>query len=263
MEVNKSARESSNQDILSNKCNVDDLRFWSALLSGRDNFSIPVDRLARDPDEKRVLRSSFYIDEKLYLRLRNLAICEGKSLNTVLLSAFYVALSASSGQHNIVIGNSLSNEDNGNNSALDPVPLRVHVQPDISVVSLIHHIDKLITNIQRYRLCSFDQLNTFLESVEGLSHNPIFQIKFAVKSVDLLKNEQEKLDLSLIIDDSHEQLNGQFYWAEAVFDATTLDQLVAVYQQVLAAIVDDKHQPIFTSKGYSRLMSAGVPFGWA
>ncbi|WP_051690967.1 non-ribosomal peptide synthetase [Photorhabdus australis] len=244
MAVNKSAREGSDQDILSSKCNVNDLRFWSTLLSGRDNFSIPVDRLVRDPGKNRVLRSSFDIDEKLSLQLRNLATCESKSLNTVLLSAFYVALSALSGQHDIVIGNSLNDENNGNNSALDLVPLRVQVQSDISVVSLIHHIDKLITNVQQYRSCSFDQLNTFLASVEGPSLNPIFQIKFAVKSVDSLKNEQEKLDLSLIIDDSHKQLTGQFYWAEAVFDVATLDQLVAVYQQVLVAIVDNQYQPI-------------------
>ncbi|WP_434524824.1 amino acid adenylation domain-containing protein [Photorhabdus asymbiotica] len=244
MEVNKSARGGSDPDILSSKCNVDDLKFWSALLSGRDNFSIPVDRLVRDLDENRVLTSSFDIDEKLSLRLRNLATYEGKSLNTVLLSAFYVALSASSGQHDIVIGNALNAGDNGNNNALDPVPLRVNVQPDISVLSLIHHIDKLITNVQRYRSCSFDQLNTFLASAEGPSRNSIFQVKFAVKGVDLLKSEQEKLDLSLTIDDSHKQLNGRFYWAAAVFDAATMDQLVAVYQQVLVAFADDKHQPI-------------------
>ncbi|WP_244285485.1 non-ribosomal peptide synthetase, partial [Flavobacterium araucananum] len=236
------------------------LAYWKSKLLGYDPLEFPIDHVRPSQIDYRGSHQSFVLDKDLSEQLRLLSHRLGVTLHSVMLSSINILLSKYTGQNDIVTGSPIANRHHRQTQDLIGFFVNTQVNRSIlskgqSYVSLIDQVHQDQIEGQLHQDLPFEKLVEELGVERDASRHPVFQVMFVVQSLgrdtkaintgrSYLKpfyfeesHEVEKFDLSIFIDDSHDELIGQVSYAMSLFNKATIDSFIGHYKHLLAQLI--------------------------
>ncbi len=205
----------------------------------------------------------FQLDKQLSQKLVSLSNSSGTTLFMTLLAAFTTLLARYSNQEDIVIGSPIANR---NRREIEPLigffvntlVLRVQLQGNPTVVELLSRVKQVAMDAYAHQDLPFEQLVEALQPERSLSHNPLFQVMFALQNAPIGKlelpgltlkpleipNVTAKFDLLLSMAETELGLVGAWEYNSDLFDAGTIRRMIGHFQTLLLGIVSNPEQPI-------------------
>jgi amino acid adenylation domain-containing protein/non-ribosomal peptide synthase protein (TIGR01720 family) len=247
------------------------LDYWQQQLDGFETLQLPTDRPRPQHMDYRGGEHYFNLDAGLSAQLRELAREQETTLYTVLLSGFYVAMAALSGQTDIVIGTPSDNRHHGQTQGLvgffiNSLVLRSQVNPEQNVQDYIKQVHQVVTQAKLHQELPFEKLVTAMDIDRDASRHSIYQVKFSVQRFGDESVSQSglpfetvqtgrpgggqtlitpaKYDLMMFMDDSDKQIKAEFTYAMSLFDEATVVRMADIYRQVLAEFVANQQANI-------------------
>jgi amino acid adenylation domain-containing protein len=242
------------------------LTYWKQQLGG----TLPVLQLPTDFPRARVQTfrgaiANFSLPLPLSQRLQTLSQTAGTTLFTTLLTAYKVLLHRYTGQTDIIVGTPIANRHYPEVEGLigffvNTLVLRTDLSGNPGFNDLLQRVQENIWNAYDHQDLPFEKLVEVLHPERDLSYNPLFQVKFRLENpptetftvpgltlTSLTRaTPTAKLDLSLDLYETPTGLMGAFEYNCDLFNADTIDRLIAHFSTLLEAIVHHPNQPINT-----------------
>ncbi len=244
--------------------------YWRKQLDGE----LPVLNLPTDRPRPLVQTYSgsscfFELDEKLTLRLRELAKTEGATLYMTILAAFQVLLLRYCGQEDILIGSPLATRSLAELERIvgyfvNPVVLRADLSGNPTFKDLLQRLRRVVLGALEHQDFPFPLIVERLQSIRDPSRSPLFQVSLAWERSRQIGNNKEEqrnveglilksliseqrgaiFDLSLTIYDTGEALRGSWGYNTDLFEETTIDRMSKHFQTLLEGIVTNPETSI-------------------
>ncbi|MFC6016164.1 amino acid adenylation domain-containing protein [Plantactinospora solaniradicis] len=238
------------------------LAYWRNRLAGAPVLEIPTDRPRPPVRSSAGARVEFTVPAEVTVGLRALARDSGATTFMVLFSVYTVLLGQYSGQDDIVVGTPIANRNRAEIEDLigffvNALVLRTDLSGDPSFTELVGRVRREALAAYAHQDVPFEQLVDALVDERDRSRTPIFQVVFnynqgdvggAAPSVEsavgitLVKMPgpiSMKFDLRLVFDDVDGALSGAIEYSTALFDAATVERLVARLLMLLTTFADD------------------------
>ncbi|WP_152537428.1 non-ribosomal peptide synthetase [Aquimarina pacifica] len=233
------------------------LNYWKNKLQGYQNLQFPTDYTRPNSISYKGAKCTFTFSKELSKKLREISKSYGVSLNSSLLSGIGILLSKYTGQEDIVIGGVMANRhykqtENLIGLFVNTLANRIVLNNTQNYKELVAQVHKDQIDVQLYQDFPFEKLIEELEVVRDSSRHPIFQILFGVQSFGgnvetqnqyLVpfelegKEEVSKFDMSILIDDSDEEMLGTINYATSLFKEATVLKLIGNYKYLLEQLV--------------------------
>ncbi|MGE8408413.1 MAG: amino acid adenylation domain-containing protein, partial [Pseudomonas sp.] len=238
------------------------LQYWKQQLGDEQPvLDLPLDheRPARPSHRGAVVRAD--VPEHLALQLKTLARNHGVTLFMLTLAAVAVVLSRYSGQADIRIGAPNAGRTRNELEGLigffiNTQVLRVQVDERQTFAQLLDQVKQVVSGAQSHQELPFEHLVDALAPERNLGHNPLFQFKInqqvftadegdastrgnAGLTVDkyAFGATDARFDLAYDFIDTPTGLRGYFIYATDLFEAATIERIVASLHAVLANLV--------------------------
>jgi len=243
------------------------LGYWKKQLSGIEPLALPTDK-ARPKEIVHSMDNVFFaINKGLSTQLSALSKAERCTLYVTLLSGFYILLSKYTAQEDIVVGTPAADKNNKEVESLvsffaNSLALKEHVDREQTVKDLMSRISDNLIEAQRHQDLPFEKLVEELDIETDNSRHPIFQVMFGLQSFGrdsestLLKfaainnASMAQFDLSCVLDDGNEEINGMLNFATSLYEKETIERMAKHYLLVLEQMVNDEDKAI---KNYNLL----------
>ncbi len=207
-------------------------------------------------------------------RLRQRAQAEGTTLFTVLLAGFQMLLSRYTGLNDIRVGVPVANRHHAGTENLvgffvNTQVLRTVLGDACSLAEVLQQAHDAVRGAHAHQDLPFEQLVEALQPERSLGTSPLFQVLFNHQRADFraldrlqgltladypLGGQAAQFELSLDTrEDAQGRLTMGFHYAEALFDARTIDRMASHYLVILEALADAPAQLL----GELQLMTAG------
>ncbi|MEN3328879.1 MAG: hypothetical protein V7638_3686, partial [Acidobacteriota bacterium] len=234
-----------------------DLEFWRTKLHGAP----AVIELATDRPRPAVRTwhgqsTHLRLENELVDHLRRIATAAGSSLEVLLLAALKVVLSRYSRQHDIVVGQAISNRDRAETKNLigpisNHVPLRSTLEGEPSFLEFLSRVQRDVLEAHEHSV-PFERLLEELQLQPGLSHTPVFQVSFEWQTDPRNSGLDEfefddfvsRFDLMVEFTERPTHLDGRFRFSTDLFDDDTIARLATYLRTVLEGIVSNPNQKI-------------------
>ncbi len=239
---------------LTGKILSEKLSYWREYLSGYENLQLPLDfTRPSQPDYKGSILE-FRIPRSLSNAMRALVQMQGVTLYSALLSSVAVLLAKYSNQQDILIGSPHANRNHYQTGNLigffvNTVVNRIKLDINQSFTALIEAVHQDQINAQSYQDFPFEQLLDNLSIDRDFSRHPLFQVMFSLQNfsksedghlIEHLRpvrmpedNLVEKFDLSIFMDDTHEEIMVQISYATSLFASHTVQTMANQYLVLL------------------------------
>ena len=136
--------------------------------------------------------------------------------------------------------------------------LRAHLSGEISFEELLRHIRKTALEAQTHQDMPFDLLVAELHPERDLSHQPLFQVMFALRNSSIpmpkfsgitaksfdIHNNTAKFDLFLEMVDTADNLKGTLEYNTDLFNKNTIVGMAGHFQTLLKGISEMPATPI-------------------
>ena len=241
------------------------LAYWKQQLRGAPPvLEIPTDRPRPPKESFRGDIKAIPISSVVTERLKELSRGEGVTLFMTLLAAWQVLLSRYSGQEDIVVGIPIANRNRSEIEGLigffaNTLALRGDLSGNPSFRELLTRVREVALSAYAHQDLPFEKLVEELRPERSLSHNPLFQVLFALQNTPALDQQipglklrgvgakvgTAKCDLALFMAEGPQGLMGRLEYNTDIFDASTIDRLANHFQILLQGIVADAEQPIY------------------
>ncbi|MDN3695551.1 amino acid adenylation domain-containing protein [Chryseobacterium tructae] len=236
------------------------INYWKTKLDDYQSLDLPEDfnrpaEISYDGDTVR-----FNIPEEIAFGLKEVSKNLGVSLYNVMLSGYYLTLSAYSGQNDIVVGSPIANRHYAGLEDLigffvNTLALREKIDPQQNIRDFILQVSKSVTDAQAHQDLPFEKLVEELGVEQDTSRHPVFQVMFGLQTSnggDTVAQEEEaifqpfdgdvdyqaaKFDLTTMINESPEDLQMSFNYATSLFKKETINRIADTYQYLLSQIV--------------------------
>jgi amino acid adenylation domain-containing protein len=172
-----------------------------------------------------------------------------------LLAAFDVLLWRYTGQDDIVVGTPIAGRNRAEIENLigffvNTLVLRSDLSGDPTFLELLKRVRETALGAYAHQDLPFEKLVEELQPERSLSHHPLFQVMFVLQNAPLgevklpglslspLGNERPvaKFDLNLHFGETEDGLVGHLYYNRDLFDASTAEQIVSHYKNLLQAV---------------------------
>ncbi|CAO3408743.1 amino acid adenylation domain-containing protein [Azospirillum largimobile] len=241
------------------------LAYWRDRL-GTDH---PVLALPLDRPRPAVLGAhggtvTFRLGAQRSRELKTLAQARGVTPFVLLLAAFKLLLMRHSGETDLRVGVPFANRNRVETEGVvgffvNTLVLRSRLDSRESFGALLARLRDTALEAQANQDLPFEQLVEALQPERSLSHNPLFQVKFnygfdtstlpAPEGLRFAPEPTEFLgahfDLALDIADAPEELHGSMTYARDLFDAASVEGLVADYCGLLDAVLRQPDAPLW------------------
>jgi non-ribosomal peptide synthetase component F len=244
------------------------LSYWKNKLSDYASLNLRTDISRPTQIDYRGSNIYFELDKPTSIALRSLAKELKLSLYSVLLSGYYLMLRSYSNQDDIVVGTPIANRHYSQIEDLlgffvNSLALRMQIEATVRVKEFIEQVGAEVVEAQLHQDLPFEKLVEELKLAKDTSRHPLFQVMFSVqsfgdngKSISNGKEEYNlaellqpytaedslyqvaKFDISTLIDDAGESLQGVFNYATSLYEEETIRRLIATYQEILAQFAD-------------------------
>ncbi len=236
-----------------------DLDYWRTQLSGVTPLELPADRpRAVERDGRGGLRTHT-VPAELVERVAALGRDAGATLHQTLLTAFSVLVARLSGRTDFTIGMPVAGRQRPEVAQtvgffLNNLVLRCRLDTDRSFLESLASVRDTVLDAFTHQELPFDRLVQELEPERDLSRTPLYQVMFdfheegrtgtALTPDDLALFsggwQSARTDLTLVV---QRQPDGRLLvraeYATALFDAATVDELIACWVQTLESFAAD------------------------
>jgi non-ribosomal peptide synthetase component F len=239
------------------------LDHWRRALEGAPALDLPTDRPRPAVQSFRGATRLRRVEPPLARGLAAFARRHGATPFMLLLAAFQAVLSRWSGQEDLVVGSPIANR---NRREIEPLigffvnslALRGDLSGDPSFGELVARARRSALEAYSHQDLPFERVVEELRPERRLSHNPIFQVMFAVQNAPLgaidlpgLRFEPieidfpaTRFDLEVFFSEAGEGLAVQLTWSTDLFDAPTILRLKEQLDLLLAVGIADPSLPL-------------------
>jgi len=235
----------------------DQLRDAPALLE------LPTDRPRPTTPSFEGATRSRMLSPELLERLRALSKAQGSTLFVTLLAAFDVLLARSSGQEDIVVGSPTAGRAQEGIEGLigyfaNTLVLRTRLDGDPTFGEVVSRVRETTLSAFEHQDLPYEKLVLELQRDRALGRGGLFQVMFTLQDAELrtlalpgLQFEPfgpargaTKFDLSLFMHERAEGLRAAFEYRTDLFDAETIDRMLARLETLLEGIVANPDAPV-------------------
>ncbi len=240
------------------------LGFWRQQLTG----DLPVLSIATDRPRPAVqtLRGDFLrisVPRELTAALAEIARQESGSVFMVLLAAFNVLLHRYTGQEDILIGSPIANRDRAEiEQAIGFYTNTVVYRTDLSggptFRDLLGRVRRAALGVFANQDAPFEKVVEAVRPSRDLSHNPLFQVMFAVQqspdtalqlegvkvSAVPVGSGTSKFDMLFELQEVSTGLQGMLEFNTDLFDRATIARMLEQYRVLLEGIAADPSRPV-------------------
>ncbi|MBW4508480.1 MAG: amino acid adenylation domain-containing protein [Scytonematopsis contorta HA4267-MV1] len=252
------------REWLSGDVLIKQLNYWKQQLAGVPPLlELPTDRPRPSVQTERGSFEEFELSQELTNKLKALSQESGVTLFMTLLAGFVTLLSRYSGQEDIVVGSLIANR---NRSAIESLigffvnvlALRTELQGNPTFLELLERVQKMTLAAYDHQDLPFEKLVEELQPERSLSHAPLYQVMFVLQNASNQELElpgltispfeigdvMAKDDLLLSMEETDTGLKGGLVYKSDLFDAATIQRMVAHFQNLLDSIVANPQQQI-------------------
>jgi amino acid adenylation domain-containing protein len=250
------------------------LNYWKNKLTDYQTLELPTDYTRPNQVDYRGSRQVFSLTREVSDKLRALARMNGVTMHSVLLSSINILLSKYTGQEDIIIGSPIANRQYRQTKNL--IGFFVNMQVNRTVLNKFQSYEELIRQVHQEQIegqlhqdLPFEKLVDELEFARDPARHAVFQVMFVVQSFgyDRKANgeqkkyfrpfhgsvnfQAEKFDLSIFIDDSQKELQGEISYATSLFGQETIVRLIEHFTHLIDELVEAPR------KAYSQISLPG------
>ncbi|MFC9249714.1 amino acid adenylation domain-containing protein, partial [Streptomyces sp. NPDC057136] len=261
------------------------LGYWQDQLKNMPTLELPMDRPRPAVRSSEGAQAAFTIPEAVAEPLRALSRESGATMFMTLLAAFDVLLGRYAGSDDVVVGTPVANRNRAETEDLigffvNTLVLRTDLSGDPSFRELLERVRGTALGAYAHQDVPFEQLVDDLAVERDRSRSPLFQVFFsydtggAPEAAGELSSERSgespghtartvQFDLALRLGDSEGGgLAGQIEYSTALFDAATVERMMAHLVTLLRAVAEEADCRV----GELSVLSAGerelVVEGW-
>ncbi len=241
------------------------LAYWRSQLAGiSPTLNLPTDRPHPAVQTFHGAQHALRLDPALTAALKALSQQENVTLFMTLLAAFQVLLHRYSNQDDIAIGSPTANRNTPSTEPLigffvNMLVLRSNLAGNPSFRELLAQVREVAIGAYAHQDLPFERLVDELQPERDLSRNPLFQVMFALQNIAMpalelpgltlnalpVDSGTAQFELTLNLEERDGVLSGWFEYNSDLFDATSIAQMSAQFQTLLAGIVADPSQRIW------------------
>ncbi len=240
------------------------LGYWRDRLQGAPAvIDLPTDRPRPAVESHRGATVRFDLPRPLATALSELARREGATLFMTLLAGFKILLARYSGQYDVVVGSPIAGRDRSELEGLiglfvNTLVLRTDMTGAKGFRDVLARVRETCLGAYGHQDMPFERLVEELRPERELSHNPLFQVAFALqntpsRSLSLrgmtvtpleLERASAQFSLALHMLETGSGLSGLFEYSTDLFDAGTVERMAGHFGTLLAAAVADPDRPV-------------------
>ncbi|RKG77508.1 non-ribosomal peptide synthetase, partial [Corallococcus terminator] len=241
-----------------------ELAYWKKQLTGAPaQVALPTDRPRPPVQSFRGDAVSFHLGRRLTQQLKAVGEKTGATLFMVLLGAFAGLLHRYRAGDDLVVGTPIANRGRRELESLigffvNTLALRIDLSGDPSFLQLVERVRRVTLDAYTHQDLPFERLVEELHPERNLSSNPVVQVLFALQNTPAGQIElpglivtplempavTAKFDLTLLMEDTAEGLRGWLEFSTDLFDPASVRRMASHYENLLAGIAADAHQPL-------------------
>jgi amino acid adenylation domain-containing protein len=241
-----------------------ELGYWRKQLSGvTPVLKLPQAQTRSGESGRRGAVETVRVSRELTQGLRELGRREGATLFMTLLAAWQVLLWRLSGERDVAVGTPVAGRGR---SELEPLigffvntlVLRTKLEPEASFTAVLRRVREVCLEGYAHQEAPFERVVEELRPERELSHNPLFQVLFALQNMpthelalaDLkltaleIENPAARFDLALEVSEITDELECRLTYDIDLFDAATIARMAQHFVNLAGAITTDPDQPI-------------------
>ena len=233
------------------------LAYWRTNLAGAAPLvDLPVDRARPAVQSFTGEIARFAIDAGVAARIRAVGDRQGATLFQTLLAAFQLLLHRYSGQSSVVVGSPVANRLRAEVEPLvgffvNTLALRADFTADLTFRTLLEQVQATTIAAYAHQDLPFELLVSDLAPARSLSHNPVFQVMFALQNTRAAQTRMgdievtpgtvdlgiAKFDLYLSLEAQPDgTINGEWEYASDLFDRATVDRMIGHFVTLLDSV---------------------------
>jgi natural product biosynthesis luciferase-like monooxygenase protein/amino acid adenylation domain-containing protein len=252
------------REQLTSELLAEQLGYWREQLRGAPAvLGLPTDHVRPAVKSYRGARESFALSAELTAALKAMSREQGVTLFMVLLAAFKVLLWRYSGQTDVVVGTPIANRQQREIEELigffvNTLVLRTDLSGNPGFHELLGRVREVCLDAYTHQDVPFEKLVEMLQPERNLDHNPLFEVMFVFQNAPPILPKFSKLvlsqmevgslstdfDLTLSVEDRHQDLCVLLDYNADLFEATTIKQLLKHLQNLLQSIVAAPQQKL-------------------
>ncbi|WP_261855942.1 non-ribosomal peptide synthetase [Vibrio ruber] len=239
-------------------------QYWTEQLRDiPDCLTLPTDRPRPATQNYTGAAIPVSLSSSLTASLREFSQQHRCTLYMTLLAGWSVIMSRLSGQEDIVIGSPVAGRTQTELEDLigmfvNTQALRINLSEQPDSVTLLNQIKTTSLQAQAHQDIPFEQVVEAVTPARSLAHSPIFQVLFALQNLpeeqieldgmhlSLLAEESNsaQFDLSLIVHESADRIEGALNYAAALFEPETVQRYLSYWITLLEAMVRQPELPV-------------------
>jgi len=240
------------------------LSYWQQQLAGAQTvLELPTDRRRPAVQTYGGATQFLALPAPLSQKLKSLSQRSGVTLFMTLLAAFQTLLYRYTGQEDICIGSPIANRNRSETEDLigffvNTLVLRTDMSENPSFQELLGRVREVALGAYAHQDLPFEQLVEALQPERNLSHQPLFQVMFALENAPMsalelpsltlsslnIDSSTAKFDLTLSMEDTEQGLVGSLEYNTDLFDVATISRMLEHFQTLLEGIVANPEQPL-------------------
>ncbi|HEX8472817.1 MAG TPA: non-ribosomal peptide synthase/polyketide synthase [Pyrinomonadaceae bacterium] len=232
------------------------LQYWREQLAGAPPvLELPTDRPRPLAQTFRGANHSFTLPKALAESLKKLSRSESATLFMTLMAAFQTLLYRYTGETDVLVGTPVAGRNRREIEGLiglfvNTLVLRSNLSDNPDFRTLLRRVRETTLEAYTHQDLPYEQLVEDLQPERDLGHSPLFQIMFAFNNAEraALKlrgleassvrvvSRATRFDLTLLMDDSGEELRGEVEYNLDLFDPATVSRFMEHFQNLLAGV---------------------------
>jgi amino acid adenylation domain-containing protein len=258
-----------------------EIEYWKRQLDGVSVLQLPTDRPRPAVQTFRGARLDLSLSKSLTDSLDALSRQEGVTLFMTLLGAFQTLLYRYTGQTDIAVGSPIASRHHGQTEKLlgyfaNTLVLRGNLSGNPTFRQLLGQVKETALGAYSHQDFPFEKIVEALQPERDLSHNPLFQVLFALQNVPFeppkasgltmefigIDGDTARFDLVLGLTKTVQAITGAFEYNTDLFDAETISRLADHFVTLLQSICAGPEQRISTLSLMTRLEMKRQVIDW-
>ncbi len=240
------------------------LNYWREQLAGAaPTINLPLDHPRPAVEGFRGATRLVRLSASLLQSLKELSQQEGVTLFMTLLGAWAALLSRWSGEEEVIVGSPIANRTHAELEGLigffvNSLVLRTSFKGNPTFKELLAQVREATLGAYAHQDLPFEKLVELLQPERELSHNPLFQVIFALQNapqgaigdggleISAVETARTiaRFDLEFHLWEFEQGLNGKLIYSTELFEAETIERMLGHFQTVLESMVADPQQRV-------------------
>lgn len=239
------------------------LHYWQKRLRDLPTLDLASDRRRPPVHSFAGAMRSRTVNTAVWEGVHSLSRRAGVTPFIVLFAAFTVLMHRYSGQDDVVVGSPVANRNRSEIEGLvgcfvNSLVLRTDVAGDPTFLELLDRVKEGALEAYTHQDLPFDALVQVMEPKRDPSRNPLFQVMFALQadgsrsiegeelriSVVPIQVETTRFDLECYLIPDAGTLKVQIVYSTELFDASTIDRMLAHFEHVLDRSISEPLLPV-------------------